>query len=128
MTTNPNREKANAYMREWRKRNPEKKRAENKRTYLRVRSQTDVETRRFAKYHITKDDFILMIDRQGGCCAICKTPGDWQSLVVDHDHACCVRDSCGKCVRGALCKKCNTALGWFGDSAELLISALRYVR
>jgi len=42
-------------------------------------------------------------------------------LYVDHCH------SSGK-VRGLLCHHCNTALGKFQDSVEVLSSAIDYLR
>jgi hypothetical protein len=52
---------------------------------------------------------------QGGACAICGRLGE--PLQVDHDHRHCPgREGCRACVRGALCGRCNTALGRFGDA------------
>ena len=47
---------------------------------------------------------------QGGACAICERTD--RPLQVDHDHRHCPgREGCRQCVRGALCGRCNTALG-----------------
>ena len=67
---------------------------------------------------------------QGFGCAICgtDTPGGNGSFAVDHDHACCPPGgSCGKCVRGLLCHKCNTGIGMLGDDPLLLYVAMRYL-
>lgn len=58
-------------------------------------------------------------------CAICDGPGE----VVDHDHACCPSNnsSCGRCVRGFLCRKCNVGLGMFLDDPEKLERAKDYI-
>ena len=61
-----------------------------------------------------------LFEAQNGVCAICKlsegalnpNTGLPRHLSIDHDHRCCPgRSSCGKCVRGLLCHKCNSALG-----------------
>lgn len=62
-----------------------------------------------------------------GACEIC---GSSPAECVDHDHACCPRDStktCGKCVRGFLCMRCNSALGLMMDDPGRLHSAARYI-
>lgn len=81
------------------------------------------ETRRrktLALYGLSLEDYQSLFDKQGGCCAICKKPetyvhnltGTVQNLAVDHDHSCCPGvKSCGKCVRGLLCRRCNVILG-----------------
>jgi Recombination endonuclease VII len=74
------------------------------------------------------DEFLRL---QGGGCAICgERPAPGYNLRVDHDHRCCPGDakSCGKCIRGLLCGKCNTGLGQFLDSEDLLLKAAAYVR
>lgn len=58
-------------------------------------------------------------------CQICGvTEG---RLHIDHDHSCCTKGSCGKCVRGVLCHKCNTALGLLGDDVTRMSKAIGYL-
>lgn len=60
-------------------------------------------------------------------CMIC---GSFQKLVIDHDHSCCNRQnySCGKCVRGVLCDRCNIGLAHFQDNDNRLEQAINYLR
>jgi hypothetical protein len=63
---------------------------------------------------LTADERDALAALQGGLCAICGRAG--QQLEIDHDHRHCPgREGCRACVRGALCGRCNTALGRFGD-------------
>lgn len=75
---------------------------------------------RCRSYGITAERYLLMLEEQGGGCAICgKTAkSNGRSLAVDHDHACCRTEfrSCGQCVRGLLCSVCNIALGFIESS------------
>lgn len=87
--------------------------------------------RRLTEYGITQRDYDRMLAEQGGGCAICGATesGKGSRLHVDHDHSCCpdaIR-SCGRCVRGLLCMKCNQGLGQFGDDANLLLTAVVYL-
>lgn len=69
---------------------------------------------RFSKYGLTEEQFLARLAEQGNACGMCREPfGDDQKIYVDHDHACCPTEgrSCGKCVRGLLCLRCNAALG-----------------
>ncbi len=71
-----------------------------------------------------------LFERQGGKCAICRGAPKTARLAVDHDHSCCPKGqpSCGKCVRGLLCSRCNhELLGAAHDSAQVLINALEYL-
>jgi hypothetical protein len=63
-----------------------------------------------------------MFDLQGGCCEICGKPRtDYKrSLHVDHDH------SNGN-LRGLLCVKCNSGIGYFNDDITLLEKAKAYL-
>lgn len=67
---------------------------------------------------------------QGGACAICGAVEDQEDrlMAVDHDHACCPGSySCGKCIRGMLCVRCNRGIGFFQDNLKFLESAIRYL-
>lgn len=69
---------------------------------------------------------------QGDLCALC---GPWtgyngasRSLSIDHDHDCCPgKTSCGKCVRGLLCKHCNDLLGRIHDDPQFGLRLIAYV-
>ncbi|MFD5308271.1 endonuclease VII domain-containing protein [Streptomyces ardesiacus] len=76
---------------------------------------------------LSKAQYDEIYRAQNGCCAICgRKP---KKLVIDHDHACCPKEkSCGKCVRKLLCSTCNSGLGFFKDTPDLLIKAAQYLR
>jgi hypothetical protein len=69
------------------------------------------------KYGITLSRLEHMTMQQEKKCAICKRE---KELVVDHNHK-------TNKVRELLCSKCNTALGLFEDSVDLLLSAMTYI-
>ena len=71
-------------------------------------------------------------------CAICGTDLTAFALdhkrrlrpihAVDHDHACCPGGrSCGSCVRGILCRKCNVAIGYLNDDPALAKAVSDYL-
>lgn len=79
------------------------------------------------KYGITMDEYTLMLEAQDYRCAICgeaettkNKQGQIASLCVDHNHV-------TNKVRGLLCRMCNSALGKFKDSIEILDKAKSYL-
>lgn len=52
--------------------------------------------------------------------ATCEVCGTAENLSIDHDH------DTGR-VRGRLCRPCNSGLGFFHDSAELMRAAIDYL-
>lgn len=85
---------------------------------------------RYHRYGVTKVQFESLLKAQDGCCAICRgsSPGGRGAWHIDHDHACCSSvKTCGACVRGLLCHRCNLGLGLFGDDREKLAAAIRYL-
>lgn len=77
------------------------------------------------KYNMSLQDYIDMYETQDGKCAICNRHHELfdkakDQLVVDHDH------DTGK-VRKLLCNNCNTGLGMFKESTNLLKLASEYL-
>jgi Recombination endonuclease VII len=96
------------------------------------------------RYRMTIAQYDALLAFQGGVCAICrrletataagrkvkgrKTKSKVIRLSVDHDHNCCPGDkSCGKCIRGLLCRACNSGIGHLRDSPAVLSAALHYL-
>lgn len=69
------------------------------------------------RYGITAEDADLMLERQGGLCAICRAA---PAAHVDHDHE-------TGAVRALLCFNCNGGLGQFRDDPAVLRAAADYV-
>lgn len=74
-------------------------------------------------YKISQQEYDVLFSLQKGCCILCNTPLSSltkKSLSVDHNH------KTGK-VRGLLCTKCNSLLGFARDDIELLRRAIKYL-
>ena len=76
-------------------------------------------TFRERNYGLSYTRYLALHAQQNGACAICKKPV--AVLAVDHDHE-------SKEIRGLLCRRCNSGLGMFGDSIQMLVAALEYLR
>lgn len=82
------------------------------------------------QWGITLERYEALLATQEGRCAICRSQNSGKrGWCVDHDHACCDRNgSCGGCVRGLLCGRCNALLGHAQDNPETLAAAIAYLR
>jgi hypothetical protein len=72
-------------------------------------------TSRLRGYGMTHEAFAQLLNDQGNACGMCREVFTEDSVIfVDHDHGCCAEEkrSCGQCVRGLLCLRCNTGLGY----------------
>lgn len=80
-------------------------------------------------FGISLDDLEHLLENQNWKCRICSDEiYDSKVQHVDHDHSCCSGvKTCGRCVRGILCPRCNKGLGNFRDSSEALRSAADYL-
>lgn len=72
------------------------------------------------KFDMTIEQYDRIYLYQNNCCVICKKPLPYDKIDADHDH------KTGK-FRGLLCRKCNTAIGLFDDSPEILQNAIFYL-
>lgn len=130
-------EQQQASQRKWNLANPDKLRAikarcnkKNRHKYnvveraWRARNKTKVAGYSFARlmktYGLSVAEFNRILEAQNHCCAICSRKQRRRRLSVDHDHA-------TGFVRAILCGPCNTALGGFQDSPELLRKAATYI-
>lgn len=129
--TDEQKESNRVWMRAYSKRkyaeNPEFFRAKNKKwvessvEYRRVRD-------RLKRYKLTPESFSALLESQDNKCSACGLPFTTTPF-VDHDHACCSdNNTCGKCVRGLLCNRCNILLGVAKDSIEVLENNIRYLK
>lgn len=72
-------------------------------------------------YHLMPKGRLELIKKQKGFCPcgrrLCKKYG----VCIDHDHQCCLGSkTCGKCIRGVLCSRCNLVLGLLYEDERLL--------
>lgn len=61
-------------------------------------------------------------------CEICDSELGTKNINIDHDHECCPgQQTCGKCIRGLLCRACNRGIGSFNEKAENVLKAVEYL-
>lgn len=74
-------------------------------------------------FHRGEPGYTLLLERQGGRCAICGEAdgSDGMELLPDHDH------HNGR-PRGLLCQRCNVGIGFLGDDPALLVNATHYLQ
>lgn len=112
------RDQRNQYVRDWCKKNPEKRFAR----YMRSRLKKH--------YGMTLANFNEMLAAQDGKCLICQSVLDvpsptnrvrhGKSAVIDHDHK-------SEQVRAILCNNCNRALGLFNHDSKVMRNAIVYM-
>lgn len=86
----------------------------SRQNYCKVCVPDEVARRRMWRYSISDTEWIAMLEKQGGACALCGDP----PTAVDHCH------DTGK-VRGLLCHCCNMLLarvesGWYQRAERYL--------
>ena len=82
------------------------------------------------RHNISDAEYDALWNEQGGRCAVCLRE---TKLVIDHDHECCPPSSgfvrtCGRCIRGLLCYRCNGMLGYLdGSPPDVIVRAIIYI-
>ena len=84
------------------------------------------------RHGLNDEAYEALLEKQDGCCAICRLPVE--RLVIDHDHDCCAGPgaysgpNCGLCVRGLLCVRCNNLLGYIESTDPAVLKrAFAYI-
>lgn len=101
------------YDEQYRKSNPEKMRQKYK-EYIKKHGRE----KHLKSYGLSVEKYNEMYKEQNGLCLICEIPSE--KLFVDHDHK-------KGDVRGLLCRNCNSGLGFFLDTPNILVSAIKYL-
>lgn len=70
------------------------------------------------KHNLSHDDYNALFNWCEGKCQLC---GYTETLQIDHDHKHCPPSksrqwSCGRCIRGLLCRNCNLLVGCYEKS------------
>jgi hypothetical protein len=88
--------------------------------YDRIRTRA----KKLEKLRLTEALIARMEVTQNGRCGICATP--FELMPPRHKHI----DHCHQSgeVRGLLCTKCNSLLGFARDDAVILLQAIQYIR
>jgi len=72
------------------------------------------------RFKLRPEEYYKLLERG---CEIC---GTMENLCIDHDHGCCpTQNTCGKCIRGVLCKRHNMG-EWAFETVDEILSLLAY--
>jgi hypothetical protein len=102
--------------RQWKRANPEKRKAQTKRANA-------------AKLQALAARRLALAVLQDWFCP-CGKPLDPDNMALDHDHSCCdvrPRDSCGNCDRAAMHQECNRLIGSLGEDVSRLRNLADFV-
>lgn len=121
-------------IREYQKAHPEEHARKNRNWAATESGKLSVKRTKLKQYYsLTVEKRNAMLAEQENRCKVCRVllDGSTKSLTpnVDHDHGCCPgMRTCGKCIRGLLCGRCNVILGLAKDSVIILERAIQYLK
>ncbi len=114
------------YNRNWRKTHREQHN-ETQRKWNKANTLKTSSYRRKYIYGISLEEYNKLLQDSNGICAICNQPetktlkGKIISLSIDHNH------KTGK-IRGLLCYKCNSVIGFTDENIDLLQKHIQYLQ
>ena len=118
------------YMKEYRKKYPDKVKA-SMRDFWKKRTpeQKRNHTLRY-RYGITSEEFTRLLNSQGGYCRICREVRFYKNKAAKNPKLNLYVDHCHKTgvVRGILCARCNTLVGFIECNKRLLGKINRYLQ
>lgn len=126
----------------WRAANPERVRELSRQAAARRRARGEKPPPRspaqtFAatikrKYGLSVQQWEQLLADQDTLCYLCGESVDLENkrnIQVDHDHSCCPgQTSCGRCIRGLACTRCNVGIAMFGDDPDRMERAAAALR
>lgn len=124
-----NKSRLKDYYKNWRKEHPDY----SKEYYKKNTTKLKLKSREWSNKHrdkivkriygLSEEDFKLLLLSQNNKCAICHIDFGKGILAphVDHDHETGI-------IRGLLCRRCNSGLGFFHDNELLILEALNYIK
>jgi hypothetical protein len=118
-----NPEKAAAASRKWSREHPEQRNA-TKRRWHANNPDKHKNAVLLRTYGISLEQYNALLDLQGGVCGICQRATEsncGRRLSVDHNHA-------TKTVRGLLCGRCNSILGFIDEHPGTLERAIEWLK
>lgn len=125
-------EKYNARVKRWRQDHPERiaeyqRRRREKRRYDPVYAKQARRVHRRSqlkcRFGLTEEQFYGLFARQGNACPLCGvhiSPDRPKSYALDHDHRTGI-------FRGLVCQRCNSGIGMFGESVEIVRRVAKYL-
>jgi hypothetical protein len=132
-----NPEKNRAQAQRWRDRNPEKAKEMSLRSYAKNRDKIIARAVKYGREHpeakhdhylrhaygVPHGTYARLLAEQDGKCAICGTSEPGSKQKRFHLDHCHETQT----VRGLLCMRCNTGIGHLDHRVEILLSAIRYL-
>lgn len=93
-----------------------------KKNSIHAKKDSNIYYQKKNKYGLSKEEYLALFEKQGNKCAICgiELTKDVRPC-VDHNHE-------TNKVRGILCTRCNSLLGFARENIDILKGAIKYLK